>query len=54
VAAVEQRQGLKIGSVEEVAYRMGYISPEQLERLAARLRGSVYAAHLEQLIREAR
>src|SRR5437763_3991993 len=37
VAAVEQRQGLKIGAVEEVAYRMGFIDAAQGERLAAPL-----------------
>jgi glucose-1-phosphate thymidylyltransferase len=34
VKTVEERQGLKIGCIEEVAYRMGYIKKEQLKRLA--------------------
>ena len=53
VAAVEQRQGLKIGAVEEVAYRMGYIDAAQVERLAASLRGNAYGEYLMAMIRDA-
>jgi glucose-1-phosphate thymidylyltransferase len=52
VAAVEQRQGLKIGAIEEVAFRLGYITAEDIERLAARYRHSEYAAYLLKVIRE--
>jgi glucose-1-phosphate thymidylyltransferase len=52
VAAVEQRQGLKIGAVEEVAYRMGFIDAAQVERLAAPWRGSTYAEYLLDVIRD--
>jgi glucose-1-phosphate thymidylyltransferase len=52
VAAVEQRQGLKIGAVEEVAYRMGFIDAAQVERLAAPWRGSPYAQYLLDVIRD--
>jgi len=52
VAAVEQRQGLKVGSIEEVAYRMGYIDAAQVERLAAPLRGNPYGAYLLAMIRD--
>jgi glucose-1-phosphate thymidylyltransferase len=52
VAAVEERQGLKIGSVEEVAYRMGFIDAAQVERLAAAFRGNPYAAYLLSVIRD--
>lgn len=34
IKTIEDRQGLKIGCIEEVAYRMGYINKEQLEKLA--------------------
>src|SRR5881392_1430282 len=44
VAAVEQRQGLKIGAPEEVAYRMGYIDAAQVEQLARSLKGNDYAS----------
>ena len=46
VAAVEERQGLKVGAVEEVAYRMGYIDVAQLERLAAAFNGNAYGQYL--------
>jgi glucose-1-phosphate thymidylyltransferase len=52
VSAVEERQGLKIGSVEEVAYRMGYIDAAQVERLAAAMKGNEYARYLLEVIRE--
>lgn len=54
VAAIEQRQGLKIGAVEEVAYRMGFIDRAQLERLAWAQRGSAYADYLTAMGREAK
>lgn len=46
VQIVEQRQGLKIGCIEEVAYRMGYISKTQLEKLAHDLLKSGYGQYL--------
>ncbi len=52
VAAVEQRQGMKICAPEEVAFRMGFIDEEQLERLAARFRGNEYGRYLLRLINE--
>ena len=53
VAAVEQRQGLKIGAIEEVAYRMGFIDQEQVKRLAARLEGNDYAKYLLAMLGDA-
>jgi glucose-1-phosphate thymidylyltransferase len=52
VAAVEERQGLKIGAVEEVAYRMGFIDAAQVERLAASMTNSPYADYLRQTIQD--
>lgn len=52
IAAVEQRQGLMIGSVEEVAFRMGYIEAAQLERLADEYDRSDYGAYLRRVARE--
>ena len=46
VSIVEKRQGLKISCVEEIAYRLGYITGEQLRALAAPLKGSEYAKYL--------
>ena len=52
VQTVEQRQGLKISSPEEVAYRMGYIDRSQLERLATDLGKSEYGTYLRGLAAE--
>jgi glucose-1-phosphate thymidylyltransferase len=46
VAIVEQRQGLKIGCLEEIAYRLGYIDAPALRKLADGLKGSEYARYL--------
>jgi len=46
VEAIEQRQGLKISCVEEIAYRMGYIDVARLEQLAAVLQNSGYGKYL--------
>jgi glucose-1-phosphate thymidylyltransferase len=46
VEAIEQRQGLKISCVEEIAYRMGYIDVARLEQLAAVLQNSGYGQYL--------
>lgn len=52
VQAVEERQGLMIGCPEEVAYRMGFISREQLRALGQRLVYNGYGAYLLQLADE--
>jgi glucose-1-phosphate thymidylyltransferase len=46
VQVIEERTGMKVGSIEEVAYRMGYISKEQLIRIADPLRKSGYGEYL--------
>ncbi|MBK1897726.1 glucose-1-phosphate thymidylyltransferase RfbA [Chryseobacterium paridis] len=46
---IEERQGLKIGAIEEVAYRMGYIDKEQLIKIAEPLRKSGYGEYLMKL-----
>lgn len=51
VQIIENRQGLKIGCPEEIAYRMGYIDKEQLLRIAEPLRKSGYGGYLAGLIR---
>jgi len=52
VRIVEERQGLKVACVEEVAFRMGYIGTRQLRRLAQGLAKSGYGEYLLQLVRE--
>lgn len=49
VEVIEERQGLKIGAIEEAAYEMGYISKEQLIALAEPLLKSGYGKHLLQI-----
>jgi len=49
VHVIEERQGLKIGCIEEVAYRMGFIDKEQLHKIAAPLVKSGYGAYLMKL-----
>ena len=51
VEAIESRQGLKIACLEEIAYRMGFISVEQLEQLANRIPND-YGRYLKAVIRE--
>ena len=52
IEAIEQRQGLKIACIEEIAYRMGYISAAQLEELALPMRNNNYGAYLLELLKE--
>jgi glucose-1-phosphate thymidylyltransferase len=51
VQVIEERQGLKIGCIEEVAYNMGYISDETLEEIAKPLLKSGYGQYLMNLLR---
>ena len=50
VQVIEERQGLKIGAIEEVAYKMGYINKTQLQQLAEPLLKSGYGKHLINLV----
>ncbi|MFD1161321.1 MULTISPECIES: glucose-1-phosphate thymidylyltransferase RfbA [Hwangdonia] len=50
VQVIEDRQGQKIGCIEEVAYKMGYIDSIQLNKLAQPLLKSGYGEYLQQLI----
>jgi glucose-1-phosphate thymidylyltransferase len=54
IETVEQRQGLKVACVEEIAYRMGYIGAEQLEALARPLASSGYGRYLQDVLDEER
>ena len=50
VQVIEERQGLKIGAIEEAAYKMGFIDAGQLKKLAQPLLKSGYGNHLLSLI----
>jgi glucose-1-phosphate thymidylyltransferase len=50
VQAVQDRQGLKIACLEEIAYRLGYIDREQVERLARSMKKNQYGAYLMDML----
>lgn len=52
VQVIEERQGLKIGAIEEAAYRQGFISKEALKTLATPLLKSGYGKHLISIIND--
>jgi glucose-1-phosphate thymidylyltransferase len=49
VRVIEKRQGLKVGCPEEIAYRMGFITKEQLDFLAEQLKKSGYGEYLSKI-----
>jgi glucose-1-phosphate thymidylyltransferase len=51
VQVIEQRQGLKVGCIEEIAYRKGFITKEQLIEIAKPLLKSGYGTYLMQLVK---
>jgi glucose-1-phosphate thymidylyltransferase len=52
IETVEQRQGLKIACIEEIAYRMGYIDATQVSLLAKPLRNNSYGRYLMEMLDE--
>lgn len=52
VQLIEQRQGLKVGCIEEIAYRQGFVSKQQLEALAKPLMKSGYGQYLMNILEE--
>lgn len=52
VQTIQDRQGLKISCVEEIAYRMGYIDAAQVERLAKPLLKNEYGEYLMRIMKE--
>jgi glucose-1-phosphate thymidylyltransferase len=53
IETIEQRQGLKVSCPEEIAYHMGYISAEDLSRLAGPMKKSSYGRYLLEIAEEA-
>ncbi|QBQ42694.1 glucose-1-phosphate thymidylyltransferase RfbA [Sphingobacterium psychroaquaticum] len=51
VQVIEERQGMKIGAIEEVAYRMGWIDKEQLIKVAEPLKKSGYGEYLMHIVK---
>lgn len=52
IATIEQRQGLKVSCIEEIAYRKGYIDRQQLQTLAEPLKKNQYGQYLLQIANE--
>ncbi|KQS31407.1 glucose-1-phosphate thymidylyltransferase RfbA [Dyadobacter sp. Leaf189] len=50
VQVIEERQGLKVGCIEEIAYRMGFITADQLREIAKPLVKSGYGTYLERIV----
>ncbi len=51
IETIEQRQGLKVACIEEVAYRMGYIDASQVEKLARPLMKNGYGQYLMEILK---
>jgi len=54
IETIERRQGLKVACLEEIAYRLGYITAEQLERMVKSMNMNGYGLYLLELLRSGR
>jgi glucose-1-phosphate thymidylyltransferase len=54
IRVIEKRQGMKIGCIEEIAFRMGFVDEEQLKRQADELIKSGYGKYLYDVLKKAR
>jgi len=52
IETIEQRQGLKVACIEEIAFRMGYITAAELEQLALPMRQNSYGTYLLEILKE--
>jgi glucose-1-phosphate thymidylyltransferase len=52
IQAIEERQGLMVACLEEIAYRMGYITAQDVERLARAMGSSAYGQYLTRLLEQ--
>ena len=53
VQTIQERQGLKIACIEEIAFRAGYIDQNQLKKLAMDLNKNAYGEYLMEIYKEA-
>ena len=51
IEAIEQRQGLKVSCIEEIAYTMGYIDAAQVEKLSQSLMKNDYGSYLIDMLK---
>ena len=52
VQAIQQRQGLKVACIEEIAYRQGFIDKTGLKNLADKMSSNEYGMYLEEILKE--
>ena len=52
IATIQKQQNLRVASLEEIAYRMGYIDTAQLEKLAQTLKKNDYGQYLLRIVAE--
>ena len=52
VQTIEARQGLKVACLEEIGYRNGWVSTDQLQKLAETMKNTGYGHYLAQIIEE--
>jgi glucose-1-phosphate thymidylyltransferase len=52
IQAIEERQGLKVACVEEIAYRMGYITADDVARIAKTMDQSSYGQYLLRILQQ--
>ena len=52
IQTIESRQGLMVACPEEIAYRCGYITSDQVERAAVAMKNNGYGAYLLQMLKE--
>ena len=54
IETIEKRQGLKVACPEEIAYRMGYITADQLDAIAGSMGNNAYGEYLADILKESR
>ena len=54
IQVIEERQGLKVSCLEEIAYRLGYIGADELRKLAVSMKNNGYGQYLQRLLEDER